>query len=166
MTGQGCFTADLPAKYWVRFVRSPVASGRIVHVTAPEGARVITAADLATVKPIRPLLHKFNYVPVDQPVLARDVVRFVGEPIAAVLAVSQEEAEDIADRVEMRAHARLAHPGQQQIGRRAMLGGEENPRQMLRCLRDRRQFVDAANDLFAKLRTFCSRAGADNRLAH
>ena len=101
VTGQGRFTGDLPAAHWVRFVRSSVAAGRIVRIAAPEGATLITAADLAAVKPIRPMLHKFNYVPVGQPVLATDVVRFVGEPIAAVLAPTREEAEDIADRVEV-----------------------------------------------------------------
>jgi carbon-monoxide dehydrogenase large subunit len=101
VTGQGRFTGDLPAALWVRFVRSPVASGRIVRVTAPDGATVITSADLAGVKPIRPMLHKFNYVPISQPVLASEVVRFVGEPIAAVVAASREEAEDIADGVEV-----------------------------------------------------------------
>ena len=30
IAGQGRFTADLTAQYWVRFVRSPVAAGRIV----------------------------------------------------------------------------------------------------------------------------------------
>ena len=53
------------------------------------------------VKPIRPMLHKFNYVPVGQPILADGVVRYVGEAIAAVLAESAEAAEDIADRVEV-----------------------------------------------------------------
>ena len=62
---------------------------------------MVTAADLAGVKPIRPMLHKFNYVPIAQPILADGVVRFVGEPIAAVLAPTREEAEDIADRVEV-----------------------------------------------------------------
>ena len=85
----------------MRFVRSPVAAGRIVRIAAPDGATVVTAADLAGVKPIRPMLHKFNYVPVDQPILADGVVRFVGEPIAAVVAESEEEAEDIADLVEV-----------------------------------------------------------------
>src|SRR5437588_12101839 len=74
VTGQGRFTGDLPAARWVRFVRSQVASGRIVRIAAPEGAMVITAADLAAVKPIRPMLHKFNYVPTSQPILAKDVV--------------------------------------------------------------------------------------------
>jgi aerobic carbon-monoxide dehydrogenase large subunit len=99
--GQGRFTSDLPAVLWVRFVRSSVASGRIVRISAPDGATVVTAADLAGVKPIRPMLHKFNYVPISQPVLATDVVRFVGEPIAAVVAASREEAEDVADLVEV-----------------------------------------------------------------
>src|SRR5262249_21165985 len=76
--GHGRCPGDLPARCWVRFGRSRVAAGRIVDIAAPEGALVITAAELAAVKPIAPLLHKFGYVPVRQPVLARGVVRFVG----------------------------------------------------------------------------------------
>jgi carbon-monoxide dehydrogenase large subunit len=101
VTGQGRFTADLPAALWVRFVRSTVASGRIVRIVAPPGAMVVTAADLAAVKPIKPMLHKFNYVPISQTVLATDVVRFVGEPIAAVVASTAQQAEDLADLVEL-----------------------------------------------------------------
>jgi aerobic carbon-monoxide dehydrogenase large subunit len=82
-------------------VRSSVASGKIARIAAPAGATVITAADLAAVRSIQPLLHKFNYVPISQPILAKDVVRFVGEPIAAVIAPTREEAEDIADLVEV-----------------------------------------------------------------
>jgi aerobic carbon-monoxide dehydrogenase large subunit len=101
VTGRGRFTADLAAAHAVRFVRSQVASGRIVHIGAPDGAPVITAADLTGVRPIRPMLHKFNYQPIAQPILAKDVVRFVGEPIAAVFAPTGAEAEDIADKVEV-----------------------------------------------------------------
>ena len=101
VTGDGRFTADLPAEKWVRFVRSPVACGRIKHVTTPPGALVITAADLAGVKPVCPMLHKFNYVPISQPILAHEFVRFVGDPIAAAIAEAPEEAEDLADLVEI-----------------------------------------------------------------
>jgi carbon-monoxide dehydrogenase large subunit len=97
ISGQGRFTADLPAAHWVRFVRSPVAAGKIKTVNAPEGATIITAADLNGVKKITPMLHKFNYRPVGQPILADGQVRFVGEPVAAVVAPSASEAEDIAD---------------------------------------------------------------------
>jgi len=101
IAGRGRFTADLPAVHRVRFVRSQHAAGRIAKIAAPHGAMVITAADLKDVKPIRPMLHKFDYVPVGQPVLAADRVRFVGEAIAAVVAPSEAQAEDIADAVEV-----------------------------------------------------------------
>lgn len=101
ITGQGRFTADLPAVHWVRFVRSHVASGIIENITAPDGATIITAADLKALKPIRPMLSKFAYVPVAQPILADGVVRFTGEPIAAVYAPAKDLAEDIADQIEV-----------------------------------------------------------------
>ncbi len=101
ITGQGRFTADLPAVHWVRFVRSSVAAGKIKKIAAPQDAMVITAADLRAVKKITPMLHKFNYKPVGQPVLGEGVVRFVGEPLAAVVAASEAAAEDIADLVDM-----------------------------------------------------------------
>jgi carbon-monoxide dehydrogenase large subunit len=62
--GQGRFTADLAATHWVRFVRSPVAAGKIAKLGAPKGTMVIIAADLKGVKKITPMLHKFNYKPV------------------------------------------------------------------------------------------------------
>ncbi len=99
LTGRGRFTADLPATHRVRFVRSSFAAGEIKKISVPDNAMVFTAADLAMVKPITPALHKFNYVAVAQPVLASGFVRFVGEPIAAVVAPSEAEAEDIAEDV-------------------------------------------------------------------
>ncbi len=99
LAGRGRFTADLPAALKVRFVRSPIAAGRIERITIPDGANVVTAADLAAIKPITPELHKFGYVPIAQPVLASGCVRFVGEPIAAAVAPSDAQAEDIADTV-------------------------------------------------------------------
>ncbi len=102
VTGRGRFTADLAAQHHVRFIRSPVASGRIVRIGAPSGgARIYIAADLAGVRPIRPMLHRFNYRPIEQPILAQDVVRFAGEPIAAVAAPTSAAAEDIAEAVEV-----------------------------------------------------------------
>jgi carbon-monoxide dehydrogenase large subunit len=85
----------------VRFVRSSVAAGKLESITAPAGASIVTAADLAGLKPIRPMLSKFNYVHVEQPILAREVVRFTGEPIAAVYAANKDEAEDQAEQVEV-----------------------------------------------------------------
>jgi aerobic carbon-monoxide dehydrogenase large subunit len=101
VSGNGRFTADLPAAHWVRFVRSPVAAGKIGRIRAPEGAWVVTGADVKGLRPITPMLHKFNYKPVGQPIMADGEVRFTGEPVAAVIAASEEEAEDIVEQVEL-----------------------------------------------------------------
>jgi carbon-monoxide dehydrogenase large subunit len=99
VTGRGRFTGDLPAAKWVRFVRSPVAAGRIVRVLTPDGVMLVTAAEVAALRPILPMLYKFKYAPIAQPILASEVVRFAGEPVAAVVADSREAAEDLAERV-------------------------------------------------------------------
>jgi aerobic carbon-monoxide dehydrogenase large subunit len=101
LAGRGRFTADLKAKHWVRFVRSSVAAGVLGDISAPPGANIVTAKDLTALKPIRPMLHKFNYVPIAQTILADGVVRFTGEPVAAVFAAGKDEAEDLADLVEV-----------------------------------------------------------------
>ena len=99
LRGQGTFTADLPATHRVKFVRSAVSCGRINGITRPERGMVFTAADLADVKPIIPILEKFDYVKIAQPILATDAVRFVGEPIVAVVAATEADAEDLAEDV-------------------------------------------------------------------
>ena len=100
LTGEGRFVADLAARAaFLRFIRSPVPHGRIVSVSAPSDVTMFTAEHLTGVRPIRPLLHRQDYRPIDQPVLARDTVRFAGEPVAVVVAASPEEAEDAAEQV-------------------------------------------------------------------
>ncbi len=95
--GEGQFTADVPTDFHIRFVRSAVASGRFTHVTLPDGCISLTARDLAGIGRIKPMLHRPDYVAVEQSLLADGVVRFVGEPIAAVIARTAAEAEDMAD---------------------------------------------------------------------
>ena len=98
--GEGAFVGDMAGSAKaIRFVRSPVARGRLKEVSRPQGATVIVAADLDGVAPICPVLHRRDYVPVRQPILAADAVRYVGEPVAAVIADTPEEAEDVAERV-------------------------------------------------------------------
>ena len=98
--GEGSFVADGAANAKaIRFVRSPVACGKIIKIERPKDAWIITAADLEGVKPICPILHRRDYVPVSQPILATDRIKYVGEPIAAVIADTPELAEDIAENV-------------------------------------------------------------------
>ena len=103
LIGEGRFVADIAqGAAAIRFVRSPIARGRIEGIEIPDlppGVHVVTAKDLDGVRPIRPLLHRADYVPIAQPILAGDRVNYVGEPIAAVVAATPEQAEDIAELV-------------------------------------------------------------------
>jgi carbon-monoxide dehydrogenase large subunit len=70
-----------------------------VSVESPDEELVFTAADLTGVGSVRPILHRPDYVPVSQPLLATGEVKYTGEPVAVVVADSRHAAEDLADRV-------------------------------------------------------------------
>ncbi|WP_420638636.1 xanthine dehydrogenase family protein molybdopterin-binding subunit [Candidatus Poriferisocius sp.] len=109
LRGAGRFVddIDLPGQLWMRVVRSSHAHGRVVGIDtsaakAMAGIRLIlTGADVAHVEPI-PLRLPFDGLGLEQalqPVLAQDRVRYVGEPMALVLAEDPYLAEDAAERV-------------------------------------------------------------------
>jgi len=100
ITGRSQFIADLTRGCdAVAFVRSPLAAGRIRGIELPDDDRVFTAAQLGDVGSVLPLLHLPDYVPVAQPLLATEQVKYVGEPVAVVVAESRHAAEDLAERV-------------------------------------------------------------------
>lgn len=90
-------------------VRSPRAHARVLEIDSAEARRapgvvaVITAADLSApvprvaVPPVFPGLDTVTH-----PLLADGIVRYVGEPVAAVLAQDRYAAEDAAERVRVR----------------------------------------------------------------
>ncbi len=91
----------VPGMLHGKICRSTVPHGRIVRIDASaalalEGVHaVITAEDILTLIPdpyYGPAFH-------DQPILAIDKVRFVGEPVAVVLATDLHVAEEAADLV-------------------------------------------------------------------
>lgn len=98
--GAGNYVADIArGAASVRFVRSPVASGNILGIEKPESGFVFTAEDLDGVKGIKPILHRPDYVPVEQPILARERVVFAGQAVAVVVAEDHARAEDLAEQV-------------------------------------------------------------------
>src|SRR3954468_21454758 len=85
----------------IAFVRSIFARARIMSITAAPGVTLITAADLAgRARPV-PLLVPPGVEVADapHPLLADGEVRYVGQPVAAVVAESRAEAEDALERV-------------------------------------------------------------------
>src|SRR6266516_2572755 len=106
VTGRGAFAADVafPHMLHMRLVRSAHAHGRIVSIDAsaalalPGVTAVWTSADVAEVPPIDFRLTRVEgLAPYRQPILARERVRYVGEPVAAVFATDPYVAEDAAD---------------------------------------------------------------------
>jgi carbon-monoxide dehydrogenase large subunit len=103
LRGRGEFVGDirLDGMLEVAFVRSAVAHARIRSVEKPPGAegRVFIDADLADVRPIRSVSGLKGFKVSEQPVLARDKVRHVGELIAMCVAPTRALAEDLAAQV-------------------------------------------------------------------
>jgi CO/xanthine dehydrogenase Mo-binding subunit len=93
VTGSAVYAADfaLPGMLYGKVFRSAEPHARLVRIdtaraAAMPGVRaVITAADTADVR--------YGAAVKDEPVFARDVVRYVGQPLAAVAAVTLEAAE-------------------------------------------------------------------------
>jgi carbon-monoxide dehydrogenase large subunit len=111
LTGKGTYVDDVvvPGMLHAAFLRSTVARGRITRldVTAaralPGVVAVYTAADIDTLRP------RFFNSAMDQPdlpypdngLVARKDVRFVGDPVAIVVAESRALAEDGAALIEV-----------------------------------------------------------------
>jgi len=119
LTGKGQFIADmvLPRMLHAVFVRSPVAHARVRAVdvsraaAAPGVALAMSGAELARLLPPAPdaqlalpskwralVEHKLHNP--QQPLLASDKVRHVGEAIAVVVAENLHAAEDAAELIE------------------------------------------------------------------
>lgn len=108
VTGRGRYAASIsfPHQLHMRVVRSNHAHGKIVSIdasralAAPGCVAVWTAADVTAIPPIEfRVTHIQGLEPYRQPVLARDRVRYVGEPVAVVFAEDAYQAEDAADLV-------------------------------------------------------------------
>jgi Aldehyde oxidase and xanthine dehydrogenase, a/b hammerhead domain len=110
LTGEGMFTADriIARALHVAFRRSDHAHALISRVDASAAAgmpgvfAVYAAHDLDDlIEPVRAPSRMQNYHATELSSLARDKVRYVGEPVVAVLAENRYLAEDAIARVEI-----------------------------------------------------------------
>jgi carbon-monoxide dehydrogenase large subunit len=116
ITGQGNYTDDIPVKNaaYAEFVRSPHAHARIVRVdtsaalAAPGVIGVLTGAELAKDKVggliCGWMIHSKDGSPMraaPYAPLARDVVRYVGNAVAIVVAETKNQARDAAELVQV-----------------------------------------------------------------
>jgi len=110
LTGQGAFTDDrvVPGALHLAFRRSDHAHARLLRIdveaarTLPGVAAVLTARDLdGVVGPVRATSRMADYHATEQHPLARDKVRYVGEPVVAVLAEDRYLAEDALEAIDI-----------------------------------------------------------------
>lgn len=108
LTGNGVFLADLvrPGMAALRVVRSTEAHARIAHIDFgavaddPDCVGVLSAAMLPAAMGTLPVTDLVaGSRPAHHGVLARELVRYVGEPVAAIVAADPYRAEDLAGRV-------------------------------------------------------------------
>jgi carbon-monoxide dehydrogenase large subunit len=116
LTGKGRYVEDVPAIGAARgyVLRSPHAHARIVSIdaepakAAPGILAVLTDADLrrrglGTLRPLVPR-RKRDGSPgfvCPQPLLAQDRVRYVGDPVAFIVAESLHQAKDAAELIDI-----------------------------------------------------------------
>lgn len=110
LRGQGRFVGDLaqPGMLEAAVLRSPVAHGRIVRIDVararemPGVAAVYTAADVGEVDSIpTTIIPKPELVRFFQKPLAQTKVRYVGEPLAIVIATNRYVAEDALELIDV-----------------------------------------------------------------
>lgn len=115
LTGRGCFVDDLapPGVLHAAILRSPVPHGRI-RVLDLESARAAPgvrwaccAADIGLPVPRVPMRMEPHpdIARYEQPVIAESKVRYVGEPVAVVVADSLAQAEDALERIALEIEA-------------------------------------------------------------
>jgi carbon-monoxide dehydrogenase large subunit len=111
LRGRGRFGDDIsaPGQLWTRVVRSPSAHGQVRELDVSEAAKAPGITEVITVKdlpaglkiPVRLVVGSTDLSAYLQPVLAADVVRYVGEPLAVVVGDDPYACEDAAELVEI-----------------------------------------------------------------
>ncbi|HYX90485.1 MAG TPA: xanthine dehydrogenase family protein molybdopterin-binding subunit, partial [Myxococcaceae bacterium] len=106
LMGRGTFVADLDrvGLLHAAFARSPVAAGEIRGIElepahTSDGVRAAFSGETLGIGGLTAILERPEFTPTTMPILAVDRVRYVGEPVAVVVAETPYAAEDGVERV-------------------------------------------------------------------
>lgn len=86
---------------WGKIVRSGVPHARILEIDTTDAERVPGVVSIVTYKDV-PGENGFGVAISDQPVFCQDKVRYEGDPVAGVIAETEEIAEDAARKVRVK----------------------------------------------------------------
>ncbi|HEU4345428.1 MAG TPA: xanthine dehydrogenase family protein molybdopterin-binding subunit [Candidatus Binatia bacterium] len=103
VTGKAVYTGDieLPGMAHAKILRSPVAHARLVTVDASRASDLTGVITVLTRDDIKDLNYRYGATYKDQSIVAVDKVRYVGDPVAAVLANDAATAEEALNRIEV-----------------------------------------------------------------
>ena len=103
VTGKAIYTSDiqLPNMAYARILRSPVAHAKIVKVDASRAKELPGVVATLTRDDIQDFNFKYGATYKDQSIVAVDKVRYVGDPVAAVLADDPATAEAALELIEV-----------------------------------------------------------------
>jgi CO/xanthine dehydrogenase Mo-binding subunit len=103
VTGKAVYTGDiqLPGMAHARILRSPVAHARLVKVDAAKAKAMPGVIATLTRDDIQGFNYKYGATYKDQSIVAVDKVRYVGDPVAAVMADDPATAEQALELIEV-----------------------------------------------------------------
>jgi CO/xanthine dehydrogenase Mo-binding subunit len=103
VTGKAIYTSDiqLPGMAHARILRSPVAHAKLVKVDATKAKEFPGVIATLTRDDIQSFNYKYGATYKDQSIVAVDKVRYVGDPVAAVLADDPATAEQALELIEV-----------------------------------------------------------------
>jgi CO/xanthine dehydrogenase Mo-binding subunit len=103
VTGKAIYTSDIeiPGMAHARILRSPVAHAKLVRVDATKAKELPGVIATLTRDDIQGFNYKYGATYKDQSIVAVDKVRYVGDPVAAVLADDAMTAEQALELIEV-----------------------------------------------------------------
>ena len=101
VTGSATYASDitLDRMAWAKLHRSPFAHAKILNIYVAEAKRQTGVLHVLTGDDLGPLHPYYGHAVKDHPLLAIGKVRYVGEPVAAVMAVDELSAQEAVDHI-------------------------------------------------------------------
>jgi len=103
VTGTATYASDITLERmaWAKLLRSPFAHARILSIDVSEARRQPGVIDVLIGNELGPLHPYYGHAVKDHPLLAIGKVRFVGEPVAAVIGEDELSAQEALDKIKV-----------------------------------------------------------------
>jgi len=103
VTGSATYTGDITLERmaWAKLLRSPFAHAKILSIDVSDAKRQPGVIDVLTGNDLGALHPYYGHAVKDHPLLAIGKVRFVGEPVVAVIGEDELSAQEALDKIKV-----------------------------------------------------------------